>query len=121
MPALQAGIASSFDDALTAVLVDKVDQLSSEITTPIMLEIAWRQRTAHTRLPVCHLLQIVWASTTAVGCARVDGCAAGAGLGAGWVQALYVCRYSPPGNVQSTDEYMANVHPLAALQADSSG
>ena len=65
--------------------------------------------------------QIVWASTTAVGCARVDGCAAGAGLGAGWVQALYVCRYSPPGNVQSVEEYMANVHPLAALQADSSG
>lgn len=61
----------------------------------------------------------MWAATKEVGCARVDSCAGAGNLPPGWARALYVCKYQPEGNIQSVEEYNANVHPLN--QVDSSG
>lgn len=65
-----------------------------------------------------HFTQIVWAATHQVGCARIDGCYDDTPGQAGWARAVYVCQYSPPGNVESLQEYQDNVHPL--IPADSS-
>jgi len=49
-----------------------------------------------------HLTQIVWASTTAVGCATYDCSSVSGGLkntgGGGFLPFFTVCNYSPPGN-----------------------
>lgn len=55
-----------------------------------------------------HFSQIVWQSTTSVGCATVD-CSGGglANTGSGVSPWFTVCNYSPPGNFQG--EYGSNI------------
>jgi len=55
-----------------------------------------------------HYSQIVWKSTTSVGCAWVDCGSQGlSGVGSGVSPTFVVCNYSPPGNFGG--EYGANV------------
>jgi hypothetical protein len=55
-----------------------------------------------------HFSQLVWKSTTSVGCATVDCSATGlAHTGQGVAPWFTVCNYSPPGNFQG--KYAANV------------
>lgn len=51
-----------------------------------------------------HFTQVVWRSSTALGCGMAAGCAAGDGM-----DVLVVCRYTPPGNV--IGEFRQNVLP----------
>jgi hypothetical protein len=50
-----------------------------------------------------HFTQLVWKSTTSVGCARCGG------RGAQWYETYVVCDYKPPGNVVSGNQFRENV------------
>lgn len=56
-----------------------------------------------------HFTQLIWKSTTNVGCAMVD-CSGKNGLHGN----LLVCEYSPMGNINSADYFHANVTPVKA-------
>ncbi|KAF9956610.1 hypothetical protein BGZ70_009813 [Mortierella alpina] len=49
-----------------------------------------------------HFTQVVWRSTTSIGCAKKD-CSG---------TPLYVCEYDPPGNIDSPEFFRTNVPPL---------
>lgn len=58
-----------------------------------------------------HFTQMVWKSTTQLGCAAVT-CPAGSIFDAQYGPAtFYVCEYNPPGNVYPADNFRANVQP----------
>ncbi len=52
-----------------------------------------------------HFTQLVWKSTTSVGCAQCGG------RGAQWYETYVVCNYKPPGNVVSGNQFQDNVLP----------
>ncbi|GAA5985104.1 hypothetical protein JCM5350_000843 [Sporobolomyces pararoseus] len=58
-----------------------------------------------------HFTQVLWRSTTQLGCAQVT-CPAGSIFDAKYgPSTFYVCEYNPPGNVYPADNFRANVQP----------
>ncbi|GAA6008952.1 uncharacterized protein JCM10292_006574 [Rhodotorula paludigena] len=58
-----------------------------------------------------HFTQMVWKSTTQLGCAQVS-CPAGSIFPAQYgVNSYLVCEYNPPGNVYPASNFRANVQP----------
>ena len=52
--------------------------------------------------PLSDLLQVVWKATSMIGAARANGSAE---------RVIVVIRYSPPGNIDSTELFKQNVLP----------
>jgi hypothetical protein len=46
-----------------------------------------------------HFTQIIWKSTTKVGCARCGG------KGSKWYETYVVCDYMPPGNIVANNNF----------------
>lgn len=58
-----------------------------------------------------HFTQLVWVSTTQIGCAMVD-----ADNNLGYPYSM-TCEYSPAGNIVNAGYFAANVKPLAAVSS----
>lgn len=61
-----------------------------------------------------HFTQLVWASTTQIGCSMVN-----ANNNLGYPYSM-TCEYSPAGNIINAGYFAANVKPLAAVSSASS-
>ena len=63
-----------------------------------------------------HFTQLVWASTTQIGCAMYDH---GAGKNSAGYQYSMTCEYYPKGNIVNPGYFAANVKPLVTSGANT--